>query len=354
MYLDGADQNRDQTEPKLQPAAYGGQTSLSVVIPARNEIHNLPRLLDSLLVQSYIPDEIWVVDDHSTDGTGAIITDYQNRDPRIQGISGQPLPPGWTGKSYALRQGVDRATGEWILFLDADTYLTPHCIGSALALAEAESLSLLSLTANQEAQTLWEQAVQPTIYALLNHQYPLKGAIAANGQFILVNSAQYQACGTHSAVRSQIVEDVALAQAFHQAGLRVAFVNGTEVFRTRMYQDLAGLWEGWSKNSYGLFSPQALTTALQLGIRTVPWMGVGWAFLRADGWGLVSQGAALGVALTCDARIRARQGFDPQTVWLQLPGALLTTGILLNSALKALLGAETTWKGRRYSAKIHS
>jgi chlorobactene glucosyltransferase len=338
-WLDLLDQARAKREPRLVPEAYAGSASVSVIIPARNEVENLPRCLEALLAQTYTPQEIWVIDDNSNDGTGELVDFYKEQDPRIQLIHGLPLAPGWTGKSFALSQGVARATGTFLLFVDADTCLSPAGLAAALTFCERNNLDLLSLTARQECETFWEQAIQPIIFGLLNRQYPLGGdGIAANGQFILVRNASYQAIGTHEAVRSEIVEDVALAQLFHRQGYQVQFINGTALFRTRMYRNLGTLWEGWSKNSYRLFAPKMLDTTCQLLARLLPW------FLLAAPWGWL----ALAVALFCDGRIRARQAFRPLTAWLQAPGALLTVGIIGNSWLKQTLRLSTTWKGRSY------
>ncbi|WP_218082548.1 glycosyltransferase [Anthocerotibacter panamensis] len=350
LLLEWADQRRAGQEPQLNPKGYQEKGRVSVVIPARNEVTTLPRCLDALLKQRYLPEEIIVVDDNSTDGTGDLLAKYQRQNQRIRPVQGAPLPVGWTGKCYALSQGVALATGDWILFVDADTCLEPDGLEAALHFSTHSRIDLLSLTARQEAVTLGEQAVQPMIYALLNRQYPLgKGGIAANGQFILVAREAYETIGTHQAVAGELVEDVALARLFHRQGYHTAFINGTQLFSTRMYRDLAGLWEGWSKNSFRLFAPQWLDTVLQLAVRSVPWLICVGSLLWGGGWLALAWGLVLALGLVVDGRIRARQAFDPKTVWLQFPGALLTALILVNSWLRVALKLKTAWKGRLYA-----
>ncbi|WP_287130008.1 glycosyltransferase family 2 protein [Candidatus Cyanaurora vandensis] len=342
--LEWADQARVQREPKLTARPYIGAAQVSVIIPARNEVLNLPRCLEALLGQTYTPLEIIVVDDNSSDGTEELVEQY----PRVTLIRGGPLAAGWTGKCYALHQGVERTRGDWLLFVDADTCLEPGGLAAALAYGD-ETVDLLSLTARQEAVSIWEQAVQPIIFGLLNRQYPLgTGGIAANGQFILVRRDAYTRVGTHRAVRGAVVEDVALARAFHQQGYRVHFINGTGLFRTRMYRGLQEVWEGWSKNSFRLFWPQVLETLAQLSLRLLPWAGLVVALMVQDGAGILINGLVLAWGMVVDARIRERQAFAPSTVLWQLPGAVLTLAILINSGLRQVLGLGTTWKGRSY------
>ncbi len=343
--LNAADQERSRIEPKLNIQHPQTQTCVSVVIPARNEVQNLPRCLASLLAQDYIPEQIIVIDDNSTDGTDALVARYEQQDARVRLVRGQPLVTGWTGKSYALHQGVQEVKSDWILFVDADTCLDCRCLSSALAFCEAQNAHLLSLTSRQEAVTLSEQAVQPIVFGLLNHQYPLGiGGIAANGQFILVATAAYRAVGGHEAVRQEIVEDVALAQLFDRARYAVYFINGTALFSTRMYRNLAQLWEGWSKNSYALFVPQVGDTSAQLAVRFLPWASL--LFVRDQI--LILNIVVLILGLVYDAQIRARQSFDPNTIWLQPMGALLTAAIIINSGIRTTLKLGTTWKGRSY------
>jgi len=350
--LEVADRARDRREPKLLAQTYQGPAAVTVVIPARNEQLNLPRCLDALVKQEFPAHQILVVDDNSTDGTGAVVAQYS----QVTCLSGQPLVTGWTGKCYALMQGVAQATGDWILFVDADTCLAPQGLASALAEAEARKVDLLSLTAKQDAVGLWEQAVQPIIFGLLNRQSPLGlDMIAANGQFILVRRKAYEAVGTHAQamgskgpVRQQIFEDIALAQAFHQAGRKVRFINGTALFSTRMYRGLAEIWEGWGKGSFDLFAPQWADTLAQLGIRLVPWIILVLGLLQGDA---ILTSLSMGVVvwgLVCDGLIRQRQAFAPTTVWLQLPGAILTLGILIYSGLRGWLKLGNRWKGRTY------
>ncbi|HLC29347.1 MAG TPA: glycosyltransferase family A protein, partial [Dehalococcoidia bacterium] len=112
------------------PADKSGPGDLvSVIIPARNEESNIRGCLESVLAQTYRPLEIIVVDDNSTDGTGRILAEMAELHPELSVVQGEPLPPGWVGKNHALTQGVARAHGQWLAFLDADTRMGPEAVG---------------------------------------------------------------------------------------------------------------------------------------------------------------------------------------------------------------------------------
>ena len=109
-----------------------GSPRVSVIVPARNEEENLSRCLTSLLAQDYPDLEVIVVDDRSTDGTGALVDRFREQDGRVKKVTGRPLPEGWLGKSHAVHQGVAAATGEWLLFVDADTWIHPRGVYASM------------------------------------------------------------------------------------------------------------------------------------------------------------------------------------------------------------------------------
>src|SRR5439155_11600545 len=135
------------------------------------------------------------------------------------------LPPGWFGKTYAMATGAKRATGEWLLFADADTGHLPFSRHGLLGRAEGEHVELLSLSAGQIMRTWWEKAVLPMVYLWLSKRFrfeevndPASPVAAANGQYILVRREAYKRAGGHEAVRDAMLEDVALARRVKSSG----------------------------------------------------------------------------------------------------------------------------------------
>jgi glycosyltransferase involved in cell wall biosynthesis len=241
-----------------------GRPTVSVIVPARNEEAGLGACLESLVSQDGIDFEIFVVDDGSTDHTSAIAESF----PGVRVIQPGPLPEGWTGKNNAVTAGAREARGEWLLFTDGDTVHKPGSLAKAMDEAKKQKADLLSYSPEQEVHGFWERAVMPVIFAELAHKYPpsrmsdpASKLAAANGQYILVSRAVYEAVGGHAAVAGSLLEDVALAQKIKAAGYRIYFRYGGDAVRTRMYRSFRQLREGWTKNLALLF-PSAIALAL--------------------------------------------------------------------------------------------
>jgi chlorobactene glucosyltransferase len=237
------------------PAATG--RLVSVIIPARNESATIGTVVRSILETQYSPLELLVVDDRSTDGTADIVEAFR-ADPRIRLVRGEELPDGWYGKPWACVQGYRKARGELLLFTDADTRHHPELLGHAVGALEQENAALVTVMPTQRCVTLWERLVMPQIWFLLSlryHPHRVNRArrprdVIANGQFILTSRPAYEIAGTHAAVRDEVAEDLALAQTYLRKGLRLHFAFAEQLMETRMYQGLAHLIEGWSKNIY--------------------------------------------------------------------------------------------------------
>src|SRR5208282_4925189 len=259
---------------------------VSIIVPARNEEASLADCLRSLTAQTGVAFEIIVVDDASTDRTREIAQSFAG----VRVISPDPLPEGgtrklWTGKNNALVAGAKHAPGRWLLFTEADTVHLPGSLARALEEAKNERADLLSYSPEQVVVTFAERAVMPVIFAELAAHYPPRKVrdqnsgqsskqssrqssgqgseiAAANGQYILVRRTAYDAVGGHAAVATEILEDVALARLFRNAGRRLYFRYGGDAVRTRMYRNWAQLREGWTKNLALLF-PRPGRLALQ-------------------------------------------------------------------------------------------
>ena len=221
---------------------------VTVVVPARNEERQLPALLASLQQLDYVDYEVVVVDDASDDATGAIA-----RNMGATVITVDHLPDGWTGKSHACWLGATRSSGEWLLFTDADTIHSPRSLSIALGAAMANDAGMVSFLCRQQCESLWERLVLPYAYALyfagrLRMNTSRQSAVA-NGQYILIRRSDYDRIGGHGAIRASVIDDVSLAQHAYSCGVRVVLMRGEEWVRVRMYDDLASLTAGLSKNA---------------------------------------------------------------------------------------------------------
>jgi cellulose synthase/poly-beta-1,6-N-acetylglucosamine synthase-like glycosyltransferase len=252
--------------PATLPAS--ARPAVSVVVPARNEEACLHACLRSLVKQSDVSLEIIVVDDHSTDRTREIALSFSDQHVRV--IEAGPLPAGWTGKNNAVTAGSKAATGERLLFTDADTIHLPGSLARSLEEAQRHGASLLSYSPEQIVKSFWEKAIMPVIFAELAASYrpsqvsdSNSAAAAANGQYILITREAYDAVGGHAAVAGNLLEDVALARAVKQSGRKIFFRYAANAVRTRMYRSFAHLREGWTKNLALLFPAPARLAALR-------------------------------------------------------------------------------------------
>ena len=186
--------------PVLVSNTFKDSDLLSILIPARNEEGNIGALMDSILQQQQVKYEVIVLDDHSTDRTGAIVKDYASRHPEIKLLQGQLLPEGWTGKNFACYQLAQEATGKYLLFIDADVILEDSLVSTAVGHLKNKSLTLLSLFCQQQTTTFGEKITVPLMNYLLLTLLPLKLIeshadpifSAACGQFMLFDGANYR------------------------------------------------------------------------------------------------------------------------------------------------------------------
>jgi chlorobactene glucosyltransferase len=336
--------------------------ALSVIIPARNEALNIKRCVRSVLAAAYAPFEIIVVDDRSSDGTAAIVGRLA-ADPeaggRVRLVRGADLPPGWFGKQWALVQGYRVATGDLVLFADADTKHEPELIPRAVTALRTEHVDLVSVLPRQEMGTFWERLVQPHVFFALqsrvgdlrhvNRTRTVWNAIA-NGQFVLTTRIAYEAVGTHAAVRDSIAEDVMLAQAYVRGGRDIFLVYAMDYMATRMYRSLREIIGGWSKNlALGaplMAPPIAIVRRLLPYLMWLPvfaWIGppLAWLVWRWD-FTVIAMAASLGTWLEVYRREQA-----PWWYALLYPiGAGMVAYIMLRSAWRG--GRKVEWRGRLY------
>jgi chlorobactene glucosyltransferase len=244
--------------PNLSDSPAASDGLVSVIIPARNESAVIETVVTSVLASAYQPIEVVVVDDRSTDDTAARVAGLARRDRRLRLLRGRELPQGWYGKPWACLQGYQAARGELLLFTDADTRHAPELLGRAVGALRESGVDLLTIAPQQRCETFWERIVMPQIWLLLGLRYQperVNGSrrlrdVIANGQFILMPRSSYEAVGTHEAVRGEVAEDLALAQAVVRRGGRLHFAFAERLMETRMYHGLGPLIEGWSKNVY--------------------------------------------------------------------------------------------------------
>src|SRR5450759_5382489 len=225
-------------------------TSVSAIVPARNEEATIAAAVESLAAQPEVK-EIFVINDQSTDGTAAQLEQLSSRYAQLRVLETRELPSGWLGKNYAVSLGAAQATGDWLLFTDADGVHLPGSAAQAIADAAATGAGLVSYSPEQETRCWWEKALIPFVYTRLAHKYsyaevnhPDSPAAAASGQYLLIRREDYTRIGGHAAVAGESLEEVSLTRRAKQAVVRLHCASGTGIMRVRMYQTFAAMWQG--------------------------------------------------------------------------------------------------------------
>ena len=351
---------------------------VSILVPARNEERSIGVCLGSLLAQDYPNCEVLVLDDHSEDGTGAIverlIAAAARKNPRMHAalIRGQPLPEEWTGKNWACHQLAQAARGQFLFFTDADTQHAPGTVTAAVAYSLRNRAGLVSAWPRLVTGTLGEKLVVPVVVLIGFAFCPLwlqrwmqerperarghnvRGMGVANGQFMFFKRETYEKIGGHAAVRSHVVEDVSLGRevaARIPEGERLFNCEALQFSQVRMYRSFGETWDGFTKNMRAAFDDRSAVFWLFGFAQCACFLGPFVALFRTRPpilWIVVAEiGIIFAIRFLLAARLR--------TSWL---GALLHPfGFLalmligLNSWWRST-GSGVVWKGRTYKPRI--
>lgn len=242
-----------------RPSPHPASTArISVLLPMRNEAERAEPCL-AALTHLYGDVEILVLDDNSTDNTAEVAAAHVD----VIRSTDEP-PPGWLGKTYACQRLAERATGDVLVFIDADVVLAPDA-----AVQAAEWLTDVDAVCpypRQICRTRWQELVQPLLQwswlsllpLRLSERTTLPSLSAGNGQFLAVTRAAYDRVGGHAAVAGEVVEDVQLIRALRRSGAHTAMADGTRLAACTMYQTNADMVTGYTKSLHTAVPPAAM------------------------------------------------------------------------------------------------
>lgn len=345
------------------PSSLAVSGSVSVLIPARNEERNIEAAIMSAAAEQAVG-EIVVFDDGSTDRTAEMVRAWAARDARVRLVSGDgSLPAGWVGKTNALERLFREARGEWVVFMDADVRLHAGGVERLLSLATLDPhADVVTAVPRQLMTSFVERLVLPLLVLTYVVWLPLRFVergrdgrlVAANGQLLATRRSLLDSLGGFSAVKAELVEDMALCRLAKRHGLRVVCADGFQMASCRMYQSGHEVFAGFSKNLYeGLGSPRVLVFAILLHVAAflLPYgclaLGAAWPALG----GLVFP-AALSVMVAVGIRallvVRFRQ--PPEGVLLHPLAVCVLIAIAINSYVWHRRG-RVEWAGRSYAAR---
>ena len=323
-----------------------------VVIPARNEAARIGPTLAAARDQA----PVVVLDDQSTDGTAAVA-----RDAGATVLGGTPLPAGWAGKVWAMDQLMRGTEEPVLLFLDADVVLQPGAVASIRA--ELATCDVLTAVPRQRAVSWAERVLMPLMHLAYVAWLPLPLVehtrdprfLAANGQVLAMRRRTLERLGGWSAVRSELVDDMAIGRLAKRSGLRVRFADGHALAETRMYAGGVEVIEGFSKNIYeGLGSVflLALVLVLHLVAFVVPYAVLAYAVVEqvavgtSAWWGEALVGVGANVLLR--GMMAVRYGHSWVSVVLHPLAVLVLCGVALRSWWLSI-HHRVQWAGRTYA-----
>ena len=341
--------------------------TVCVIIPARNEADVIPVSLRSLLLQDY-PGKftIFLVDDQSSDGTANVAQQVAyalDKTPQLQIVTSTSLPPGWTGKLWAMEQGLQTAstlTPDYFLLTDADIEHDPSNLHRLVAKAEAQKLDLVSIMVRLRCQSFWEQLLIPAFVFFFQKLYPFswvnnpkKATAAAAGGCILIHSEALNRIGGLQIIRQALIDDCSLAKAVKSTHGKIWLGLSTLTYSLRPYDSLKTIWDMVARSAYTQlnYSPFLLIGSL-LGMTLVyllPPIAIIFGLVLGN-W-IITLISVIGYLLMTFAYFPIIRFYKCSPVFaFSLPIiAFLYTSMTIDSALQHWQGRGGAWKGRVYT-----
>jgi hopene-associated glycosyltransferase HpnB len=339
--------------PELPPAAPESCPDVDIVVPARDEAHTIGPVIASLLGQDYRGKcRVILVDDNSTDGTAALAGTAAN----LTIITLQSKPVEWSGKLWALSQGVAASRAPVLLFTDADIVHDPRHLSSLVAKLEQSRTDMVSEMVRLNCASLAERALVPAFVYFFQMLYPFSrvndpssAVAAAAGGTVLIRREALQRIGGIEAIKNSLIDDVALAKSVKRSGAIFLGHSGLAV-SIRPYPTFADIWDMITRTAFTQLRYSPVLLALTLLGLSVVWLAPAAAILGMRGWSFGFGLAAFGLAVISYMPTLARYGRN--RLWaLALPLiALFYMAATLGSALNYWRGQGARWKSRAYGS----
>lgn len=341
-----------------KPPSPTDEPRVSIIVPARNEADHIRETLTRLCALDYSNFEIIAVNDRSTDRTSEVMEEVSSRSsehPRLQVLHIPGLPPGWLGKTHAMWTAAQQATGDWLLFTDADVMFKPDSLRRAIAYAEAEKADHVVLFPRMIMRTPGERMMIAFFQALFvfgHRPWKVADPEAADhmgvGAFNMVRCSTYQAVGTYEALRMEVLDDMKLGKVVKNAGFRQRNVFGEDLISIHWAKGALGIVNNLTKNFFAVLSFQVWRTVASI---------VGLAFLNlgpflglwlAHGWVRVPYAVALVSLYFIYWGMSAKSAVRSYYFFLHPISTGLFIYTLFRSMFHTLRNDGIIWRGTRY------
>lgn len=342
----------------IAPANGAGLPQISVLVAARDEAKKLPEALASFLALDYPNYEVVAVNDRSTDDTRRILDVAAREHSNLKAVHLETLPDGWLGKPHALQQAYEHSTGEWLVFTDADVYFAPDVLRRAIAVTLANRWDHLTLLGRAEMFRFFEK-ITMTFFGFgfvigtkpwQAHNPKSRGYLGV-GAFQMVRRSSYEAMGTHSKLRMEVIDDMKLGKLVKEAGFSSGAVRAGESVSVHWHDGVRNIVLGTTKNFFatsGFSVPRTLFRMFGLLLMCVFPVC---ALPFVHGWGLMFDVVAVALPMVADGE--SSREFGASRLWgLSLPiGALIFVWMLGRSMIVTLRQDGIEWRGTFYPLK---
>ena len=341
-----------------KPPIPGKASRVSIIVPARNEAGDIEATLARLLALDYDNYEVIAVDDRSTDQTGEIMERIAAGAPPglLKVIRIAALPSGWMGKPHAMWSAGKQATGNWLLFTDADVLFKPDVLGRALAYAETESADHLVLFPRMIMKRPGEKmmiAFFQTLFVFGHRPWKVADPNTKDhmgvGAFNLVRRQVYDAVGTYQALRFEVLDDMKLGKVVKNAGYAQRNVFGADLISIRWARGAMGVVDNLTKNFFAIMSfqwPRALASCVALAfLNLMPFAGI----LLAHGWARLGYAVALFSIFSIYVGMSTKSDIPPYYFFLHPIGTTLFVYTMLRSTFLTLGRGGVVWRGTFYA-----
>jgi len=343
---------------------------VSVILPARNEEEFLGRCLDSLIDQDYPNYEIIIIDDSSEDSTGKIISQYAKQNSKIIPVSARPKPDGWMGKNWACMEGYKKATGELLLFTDADTTHAKQVISLAVSHLLTFNLDALTAIPRMLSIDFWTKITLPMISTFLHTRFsairvndPSKKTGYFFGSFFIIKQKTYDEIGTHEGVKQEIIEDGALGKKVKDSGYKMKMVRGDHLINAIWARDKSTLWNALKRLMVPLYiQSQGIAVGIffaVLFLLFMPFPILAYSsilFFETMSNAMVFVSSLIAsILIYIGAVIEVKKGLQLKLIHAIFGpvGSLVVVLGFLSGLLQAKKDSSVSWRGRKYSMKDH-